>query len=112
MNPLALSLRVGSSSEVTISSTTVRPTLLLGVVEYWSRIRICSETSTNVPLKKYTPELSMNAEPAPDAFCETAVANPSPAGINVVANVISLLTVRISPSEKEIVESSVELLLK
>mgnify|MGYP001415685523 CR=1 FL=1 len=48
----------------------------------------------------------MNADPAPAAFCETAVANPSPAGINVVAKTISLLTVRISPSEKETVESS------
>ena len=42
--PCALSLRDVSSPGVTKDSVTVKPTLTLGVAEYFSNINVCAET--------------------------------------------------------------------
>tara|TARA_Y100000748_G_scaffold300765_1_gene299777 strand:+ start:878 stop:1090 length:213 start_codon:yes stop_codon:yes gene_type:complete len=66
-----------------ISSRISKPTLYDGLFEYGSKITNDFETSTKVPLIKYTPVSTPNADPIAVAFSATRVKMDSPA-FNVV----------------------------
>ena len=52
LNPFELSVSEESSSELIVSSNTLRPILPVGVFEYWSSKIVWVGTFTNVPLTK------------------------------------------------------------
>ena len=73
--PIALSYNVASSSAVIILSSTLRPTLYDGLVSYWSKMIVCSETFTKYPLVKKTPAPTLAVEPIDVAAELGAVSN-------------------------------------
>ena len=73
-----MSYNDGSSFAFTICSAISNPTLYEGLFEYGSRTKTDFVTSTNVPLMKYTPSLTPNADPRFDAFSGTNVKTVSP----------------------------------
>ena len=63
---------------VTSSSVISSPILYEGVLEYWSRITVESETVTKNPLMKYTPDAIFAAAPVAVAFDMSVVAKLAP----------------------------------
>ena len=97
LNPFALSVKVISSSELTILSSTKNPTLQLGVLEYCSNNNISSLILTKFPLKKYTPFDIEIADPIDVEFSVTTLAKGSSIEIKLLPNWITLSVNRISP---------------
>ena len=98
LNPAALSYNVLSSTAVTISSSTLKPTLYDGVVPYWSKIRVSVFTSIKAPRAKNTPLTIVNADPAPVALLVRQVAKEDPSSIVVTPYVKVDIVIRSSPS--------------
>ena len=83
--PIALSYKVASSSAVIILSSTLRPTLYVGSVPYWSNIIVCSATLTKYPLVKNTPAPTLAVQPVDVADEFNNCANGVPDAIVVDA---------------------------
>ena len=78
VKPFALSYNDESSFEFTICSDISNPTRYEGLLLYGSNTINDVGTSTNVPLKKYTPWLTPKAEPVAVASSDVNVKTVSP----------------------------------
>ena len=100
VNPFALSYNEESSFEFIICSDISNPTRYDGLLLYGSNTINDVGTSTKVPRKKYTPELTPNADPVAVASSEVSVKTVSPIVNVVLPYVKGSSSINTSPSGK------------
>ena len=82
--PCELSFKLSSISALIISSLTNKPTLQLGAVPYWSRMRVSWFTLQNWPCTKYTPSWIWKDDPVIAALSATVIPKGAPVAMVVL----------------------------